>query len=472
MSLTKASYSLINGAPANILDFGAVGNGTTDDMAAIQAAVNSGAASVYAPAGSYAVSGKITVPGGVTIFGDGYKQYSSDGTRFVRIGASIFPIFAGGGMAWGLKNLYCVHGNAHTTGVISIGGTAGDVLVTQALFENVYIYGNWDSANNCGVYIYGATISTPVYYNRFSNLVVEHCGTGILLSTEANANLFTNTLTKSCRRHVWLESGALENVFVGSGFYGTGGDIPSIGAATCIFARNSTPFNVFSGFTTETSSGGQCFDTIGDTGCQYFGVVNEVTESLPGDGRWWQAPNGPGQANYILQSAAAQGNTQTGVAIYQEKYTFALTNNAYWNLLQFTALNKSNPFTAILDVDFTFMPPDSTRPVTFKFSCQIVNRQTLNDVFAQTLSTNKSSNASSWITDFEIVTDNTGSLPVSLLVKTANNGAWGASTSPLATLSYKLTYSFLNSQAAISKGTKIGALATAGEIAAATIVTT
>ncbi len=48
MSLTKATYSLINGAPANVLDFGATGDGTTDDSAAIQAAVNA-SRSVYFP---------------------------------------------------------------------------------------------------------------------------------------------------------------------------------------------------------------------------------------------------------------------------------------------------------------------------------------------------------------------------------------------------------------------------------------
>jgi hypothetical protein len=58
MSLTKVSYSMIQGAVANVLDFGAVGNGTTNDTAAIQAAVDSltpGGGTVYLPSGTYLV---------------------------------------------------------------------------------------------------------------------------------------------------------------------------------------------------------------------------------------------------------------------------------------------------------------------------------------------------------------------------------------------------------------------------------
>lgn len=59
MSLTKVTNSMIKGAQANVADFGAVGNGTTDDYIAIQAAFNSGASAVYFPTGIYAISAPV-----------------------------------------------------------------------------------------------------------------------------------------------------------------------------------------------------------------------------------------------------------------------------------------------------------------------------------------------------------------------------------------------------------------------------
>ena len=54
MALTKASFSMITGAPANVKDFGAVGDGITNDKAAIQAAFDA-STKVYFPAGTYYV---------------------------------------------------------------------------------------------------------------------------------------------------------------------------------------------------------------------------------------------------------------------------------------------------------------------------------------------------------------------------------------------------------------------------------
>lgn len=72
MSLTKATYSMIEGAPVNVLDYGAVGDGVTDDTAAIQAAVNA-AQAVFFPVGTYKLTTQIAISKSTAfaIYGEG-----------------------------------------------------------------------------------------------------------------------------------------------------------------------------------------------------------------------------------------------------------------------------------------------------------------------------------------------------------------------------------------------------------------
>lgn len=80
MSLTKVSFAMINGAPVNVLDYGAKGDGVTDDTAAVQAAITAG--SVVFPPGSYALTGNISVPGNRKILISKGATVTNTGGRF------------------------------------------------------------------------------------------------------------------------------------------------------------------------------------------------------------------------------------------------------------------------------------------------------------------------------------------------------------------------------------------------------
>jgi hypothetical protein len=77
MSLTKASYSMITGAPINVLDYGAVGDGTTDCTTAFQTAItycSTNNRELYVPAGTYKITNTLTKASsfvGVNIRGQG-----------------------------------------------------------------------------------------------------------------------------------------------------------------------------------------------------------------------------------------------------------------------------------------------------------------------------------------------------------------------------------------------------------------
>lgn len=89
MALTKATYSMIDGAPLNVLDYGAVGDGVADDSVAIQAAINATTASggsVYFPNGTYIVNTGITLKTRVTLFGnDRNKTVIKAGTAGITV---------------------------------------------------------------------------------------------------------------------------------------------------------------------------------------------------------------------------------------------------------------------------------------------------------------------------------------------------------------------------------------------------
>jgi hypothetical protein len=88
MSLTKVSYSMITGAPVNVMDFGAVGDGIADDTAAVQAAFDYVIAN-NAPliaANTFLINGKISIN---KPSGDRRPTYISGGGTFKKTNAGV-----------------------------------------------------------------------------------------------------------------------------------------------------------------------------------------------------------------------------------------------------------------------------------------------------------------------------------------------------------------------------------------------
>lgn len=93
MSLTKTTYSMIAGAPFNVLDFGAVGDGVADDTAAIQAAIDSVGSNgaVFFPVGTYKITSTLNYAGAnanaITLYSDSSPGRGYTGANLLWDGA-------------------------------------------------------------------------------------------------------------------------------------------------------------------------------------------------------------------------------------------------------------------------------------------------------------------------------------------------------------------------------------------------
>jgi hypothetical protein len=85
MSITKVSYSMISGAFVNALDYGATGNGSTDDTSALQAAITAAISlkqPLYIPGGTYKTTAELTI---LNTYGVGLDVYGAgDGTTIIK----------------------------------------------------------------------------------------------------------------------------------------------------------------------------------------------------------------------------------------------------------------------------------------------------------------------------------------------------------------------------------------------------
>ena len=125
MTLTKASYQLINGAPINVLDYGADNTGVADSTTALQNAVAaciSSGVPVFMPAGTYLITDTITCTSKVQIIGEHYSMAATNnGTKINFAPTTAKDLFvlgssAGFTDAYSFQNLFIVGNSANSTG--------------------------------------------------------------------------------------------------------------------------------------------------------------------------------------------------------------------------------------------------------------------------------------------------------------------------------------------------------------------
>jgi hypothetical protein len=184
MSLTKVSYSLINGAPINVLDYGAIGDGTTNSTAAIQAAINAAAVNnqlLYFPTGTYLVTDTLTIYSGTTITGDQAWAFPASYGPTLASQIKFEPT--------SLKDLFVIGDNPN------IGITPA--FYTKISISNMILLGNGNTYSN-----YGLDLNRVIYSN-FENLTITDFKYPVRLNSTIN-NGFTNlylTGTVACVRY-------------------------------------------------------------------------------------------------------------------------------------------------------------------------------------------------------------------------------------------------------------------------------
>lgn len=210
MSLTKVTYSMINGPTINPVDYGA-STASTDNTAAIQAALDAaaalGGAIVQLPAGTFTIAGTLTVGSNTKFCGVslGFGVYSSTVLNYTGSGVAIQigdPALTNGYYSK-LQGFKLINGGA------TVGTTVGIYIrCTQTEIEDVTVMTGPTVGFNDGiktdytsttfthimrrVYVYGC--GTGFYLRKVNNVVLDACfiesnGTGVYIVDATNVSL-------------------------------------------------------------------------------------------------------------------------------------------------------------------------------------------------------------------------------------------------------------------------------------------
>ena len=257
---STTSRTLANrfGDPANVKDFGAVGNGVTNDTAAIQAAIDymnttySGGI-VFVPAGNYYVPGGLTLKGGVELVGEGR---GSTTIQAQAVDVTVITFDATSNYA-ALRNLFIsgYQNAAATTNAVSVANNVAVIMKDCNIWGGasaVYTEGIDGYMENCFVAGWAFACVSSRGANWYVRCKFDTAGVAVTHSVYQGAPIIALAI--------------MENNFVGCDFSGSftnsftvvdGSNVSAVTLfATCVFGTTITlTTQRFSGFSSCSFGG-------------------------------------------------------------------------------------------------------------------------------------------------------------------------------------------------------------------------
>jgi hypothetical protein len=193
MSLTKVTYAMIEGAAINVLDYGATGDGVTNDAVAIQAAINamsaSGGGTVYFPSGRYYIEAPIEFKSYVNIVGENQQSTVIYKNNTATVGGIDCVVYA----------LNCTRFNVSNIGVD--GMTTSGTTIASAHSFGFYLRGcsYFDLSNTKARYCLVGYRFHSSFIGGIAQSTAQQClQYGFITSNSCTSLVFRNTTSFGC----------------------------------------------------------------------------------------------------------------------------------------------------------------------------------------------------------------------------------------------------------------------------------